>query len=193
MLQLDEPRAAALRDLDAALAEVGHECVLIGGVAVSLVARARNTHDIDAMVVFDTARLTDLIAALGTHSFRPLFSGMEEAARDTRIAPVVHSPTGIKADLALGCMPFEEEVVARATLHRAGNLTVRLPTPEDLIILKAIANRPKDQEDIRTIAAVYPDVDRARIRYWVEQYAELLEEPELLREIEAILDSAVSS
>ena len=36
----------------------------------------------------------------------------------------------------------------RSHEHRAGTLVLRLPTPEDLIILKAVAHRPKDMLDI---------------------------------------------
>ena len=46
--------------------------------------------------------------------------------------------------LALGLLPFEVEAVERSEAHQAGALRVRLPTPEDLIILKAVAHRPKD-------------------------------------------------
>jgi len=60
--------------------------------------------------------------------------------------------------------------------------------PEDLIILKAIASRPKDLEDIRNIALTYPDMDRARIEYWVREYAELLETPDLWEQTKALLD-----
>jgi len=66
-------------------------------------------------------------------------------------------------------------------------LRVRLPTPEDLIIMKAIAHRPKDFEDIRTIVDKYPDLDQSRIERWVKDFAEVLETPELWGQIEKIL------
>ena len=75
----------------------------------------------------------------------------------------------------------------RAQTYCDGDFEVRLPTPEDLIILKAIANREKAREDIRRISAVYPSLDRARIERWVREYGELLETPELWSEIEPLL------
>jgi len=55
------------------------------------------------------------------------------------------------------------------------------PTPEDLIIIimKAVAHRPKDLEDIRTIADKYPNLDVERIKGWVKAFGEVLETPEL--------------
>jgi predicted nucleotidyltransferase len=62
-------------------------------------------------------------------------------------------------------LPFEVEMVARSTVVDLGSVQVRLPTPEDLIIMKALANRPKDLADIQAVAASHPDLDQARIRY----------------------------
>lgn len=56
------------------------------------------------------------------------------------------------------------------------------------MILKAIASRPKDLEDIRNIALTYPRMDRKRIEHWVRQYGELLESPELWEQTRALLD-----
>ncbi len=36
-------------------------------------------------------------------------------------------------------------------MHPAGSIDVRLPTPEDLIILKSVAHRPQDMLDIEAI------------------------------------------
>ena len=61
-----------------------------------------------------------------------------------------------------------------------GQIKLRLPTPEDLIIMKAIAHRPKDLMDIQSIAASVPDLDkRAHVRIWVEQFGEALDMPDL--------------
>lgn len=38
-------------------------------------------------------------------------------------------------------------MVERAGTKSFANLSLRLPTPEDLIVMKAIAHRPKDLED----------------------------------------------
>lgn len=87
----------------------------------------------------------------------------------------------------LGCMPFESEVIERARPSGEPGLPLRLATPEDLVILKAIASRPKDLEDIRNIALTCPSMDRGRIEYWVRQYGDLLEVPELWELTSALL------
>ena len=52
--------------------------------------------------------------------------------------------------------------------------------------MKAIAHRPKDLEDIRTIANVYPELDVARIKQWVSDFANVLEQPDLWNQIEPL-------
>ena len=124
---------------------------------------------------------------LETEGFEPLFSDAVEMSRRTRILPVRHPRIGAKVDIALGCMPFEEEVIARSTVRVEEGIRFRIPTPEDLIILKAIAFRDQDIPDIRRIAEVNPQLDRKRIKRWVTEYAELVEKPGLWPEIERLL------
>ena len=87
-------------------------------------------------------------------------------------------------------MPFEVEAVERSEEHQAGAQRIRLPTPEDLIILKAVAHRPKDMGDIEAVIAVQEHLDTKRIAFWVRQFAELLETPELWTDLEKLLRKA---
>jgi hypothetical protein len=97
-----------------------------------------------------------------------------------------YKPTQTEIDISLGILPFEHEMVERGSLKSFADLTVRLPTPEDLIIMKAIAHRPKDLEDIRTIADKYPDLDMARVEGWVRTFGVALELPDLWEEIKLL-------
>ena len=81
-------------------------------------------------------------------------------------------------------MPFEEEMVERGIVQSTSTLSIRLPTPEDLIIMKAVAHRPKDLEDIRTIIDKNPKLDVDRIRQWTKSFADVLETPGLWTDVE---------
>ena len=72
-------------------------------------------------------------------------------ARRNRVVLLRHEASGIGVDVSLGMLPFEEEAVAHGAVQRIGDVDLRLPTVEDLIILKAVANRPKDLLDIAGI------------------------------------------
>jgi len=78
-------------------------------------------------------------------------------------------------------------MVERSNLVMIGDIKIQLPTPEDLIIMKSIARRPKDLIDIQAISASNPDLDQSRIRYWIEQFGEALDMPNLWEEISVLL------
>jgi hypothetical protein len=63
-----------------------------------------------------------------------------------------------------------------------------LPTPEDLVILEAVARRPRDLADIEGILDLHPGIDKARMRKWVADFAALLEMPELRTDLERLLE-----
>lgn len=161
--------------------------VVIGGVAVALLGYQRTTVDVDAVLLTEDGDLRRLLAVTEAEGLVPRIPDAEAFARHSRVVLLRHAETGVEVDLSLGTLPFEVEMVERAGILQVGGLAVRLPTPEDLIIMKAVAHRPRDLEDIRNLVDVYPDLDRKRIRSWVEQFAEALEMPELWDDVAPLL------
>jgi predicted nucleotidyltransferase len=161
--------------------------VIIGGVAASLLGQPRLTVDIDAVIVLSIDDLPKLIEAATKEGMIARIADAEAFARKNRILLLQHESSGINIDISLGILPFEFEMVERGQGFQLGDLHVRLPTPEDLIIMKAIAHRSKDLEDIKAVAASHPNLDKGRIRYWVDQFAAALEMPDLWNEIEKLL------
>ncbi len=56
-----------------------------------------------------------------------------------------------------------------------------------MIIMKAVAHRPRDMADIEGIVAAHPEFDASRVRHWLTQFADLLEMPEILTDTEKII------
>src|SRR5437016_5975263 len=152
--------------------------VIIGGVAVSLLANPRYTKDVDAMLMLDSSEIEQFLESANQHGFVPRFSGMAEFGRQSRLLVLEHKPTGVTVDIPVGTTPFEEETLQRSQFYHHEGFDARLPSPEDLIIMKGIAHREQDIADIRAIAEVYPELDRGRIQHWLKQYAELLDSPD---------------
>ena len=150
------------------------------------------TADADALLLISIDEVPMLIELAQAEGLHPRYADIVDFARRSRVVLLRHRESGIDVDISLGLLPFEIEAVERSQEHRAGSLTVRLPTPEDLIILKAVAHRPKDMLDIEAVIAAQPHLDKARIAYWVRQFAELLEMPELWTDVETMLDRAPS-
>ena len=181
--KLTEPLIALQRLLD----HFGEKGVIIGGIASGFLGKPRFTVDLDAMFLASTQDIPRILEIARTDGIEPRIEKVDEFAKRNRVLLMRHTASGVNIDISLGILRFEEEVVERSIVHHAGTVSVRLPTPEDLIIMKAIAHRPKDLEDIRTIVDSNPNLDLKRIKHWVKDFAEVLEMPDLWKQIEVIL------
>jgi hypothetical protein len=56
----------------------------------------------------------------------------------SRVLLLQHNHTKIDVDISLGALPFEQEMIERAIEFTTPELTVKVATPEDLIITKAV-------------------------------------------------------
>jgi hypothetical protein len=177
------PLLAPLAALQRLLAHFDDRGIVIGGVAASLLGKPRLTADVDVVMLVSIEDLPRLMAVAAQEDLMPRIAEAETFARRHRVLLLRHQASGINVDISLGMLPFEVEAVERSTVYQAGSLSIRLPTPEDLIIFKAVAHRPKDLLDIREIIESHPDLDRERIRYWVREFAQALDMPELWDDI----------
>lgn len=178
----------ALRALTEWFASRETPYLVIGGMAIALVARSRATDDIDSVVLIDEDKLQEFVDAAVSHGFVPRKADAVEFARTARVLLLRHGPSGVDVDISLGALAFEHDSIARGMTVQAGGISVRVPLLEDLIIMKAVSGRPLDLADIDTILDMQPEVDRDRVRRAVLEFAELLEQPELVGKIEELLD-----
>jgi hypothetical protein len=161
--------------------------LVIGGVAVGLLGRPRITRDLDALILLTEDRWPSFLAASGQFGFVPRESDTLAFAREARVLLLRHQATSIDIDVAFGWLPFEEEAVARVRTVNVAGTSVPLPTPEDLIIMKAVAHRAQDLQDIEGLLAAQPRLDTRRVRRWVRLFAETLEMPEVYDDVDTLL------
>jgi len=158
-------------------------------VAVSLLGQSRLTANADAMLLLSLDKLPQLLKITKEAGLTPRIPDAFSFAQQSRVVLLKHTASSINVDISLGLLPFEVEAVERSQEYKAGNLRLRLPTPEDLIILKAVAHRPKDMLDIASLVDMHPNLDNERVAFWVRQFADLLETPELWRDVEKLIGS----
>lgn len=182
-----QPFLVPLAAIQRALDSVQQQGIVIGGVAASLLGRPRLTADIDLLTLIEPQDVQALMTAARKEGIVPRHEDAVEFAARSRMLLLRHEDSDIQIDISLGMLPFEVETVERSAVRNLGQFSILLPSPEDLIIQKAIASRPKDLDDIEKIAETNPDLDVDRVEYWVGQFAEALEMPELLEAVQAIL------
>jgi hypothetical protein len=62
----------------------------------------------------------------------------------------------------------------------ADGRVVRVARPEHLLVLKAVADPPRDHADIESLLGAHPDLDVAAARRVVAEFSDALERPDLL-------------
>jgi predicted nucleotidyltransferase len=181
------PLLAPIQALQSLLSRFHERGVIIGGIAASLLGTPRYTVDLDAVFLLSFEDIPGLLSEAAQLGIEPRISDAAGFARKNRVLLLRHTASGTDIDLSLGILQFEVEMVERSSMVDVGAIKLRLPTPEDLIIMKAVAHRPKDISDIQAIAASHPDLDLERIRSWLEQFGEALDLPGLWEEIARLL------
>ncbi len=179
--------AAPLQALQNLLGQFDQHGVIVGGIAASFLGTPRYTVDLDAVFLLSIEDLPKFLEMAAQQGIEPRIADAIAFARQSRVLLLKHVASGTAIDISLGMLPFEVEMIERSQMFDLGGIQLRLPTSEDLIIMKAVARRPKDLEDIRAIVAKQPFLDKKRIRFWLEQFGEALDWPELWREIEKLL------
>jgi hypothetical protein len=182
-----DPLLAPLLAAQQLLDRFDNQGMIIGGVAASLLGTPRLTADVDVVLLLSTSRLPELLSAASEVGLIPRIPDVEKFARQQSIVLLRHAASGISVDAILGFLPFEEEAVQRSTLQQVGSVRLRLPSPEDLIVLKAVAHRPKDLLDIQGIVRRHSELDISYIERWVRAFADALELPALWDDIAGML------
>lgn len=75
----------------------------------------------------------------------------ERFAAEMRVLPFLHEASRIPLDAILAGIGPEEEFLERARVVAIGGVRVPVISPEDLVVTKILAGRPKDLEDVRGI------------------------------------------
>jgi predicted nucleotidyltransferase len=182
-----EPLLAALRAVERWSQESGTAVVIVGGVAASLLGRPRLTRDVDALISAPPPLWPALLAAAARHDLMPRIDDALGFAERTRVLLLRHMGSDIDVDVILGSLRFEVEAIAHALPVHLRDTTVRLPRVEDLLIMKAIAARPRDIADIEGLLATHPEADLGRVRAFVAEFSQAAERPDLAVEFERLL------
>jgi Domain of unknown function (DUF1814). len=154
--------------------------VLIGGVAASVLARPRLTRDIDLLAAIDESRFEEALRLAKRHWLSARAKDAAGFAKRSRVLLLRHLPSRIDVDVAIADLPFEKEAVARGTVVRAGAVSLPVARAEDLIVMKAVANRPRDLVDIEALLDSRHRLDFGRIRRLLHKFSKALAMPEIL-------------
>ncbi len=174
----------AAADLQAVCMRHDWRFCFIGGLAVLRWGEPRETVDVDLTLLTGFTNES----RFGSVLMEAFETRIEDAAQFAAVNRVLllRASSGVGLDIALGGLPFEELVVDRASPFTfPPDVPLRTCSAEDLIVLKAFANRPKDGLDIDGIIVRQAShLDWPYIRAQLAPLAELKDAPELVDALE---------
>jgi len=155
----------AIAAIAAAVDAAGVSYVLIGGHAVNAWIEPRFTADIDLTVQAqpdDVPRLDAALVAIGLTVSRTHGAELPSGPDFIRYST---ADGGIVLEVQMAKTDFQREVLRCAIAERG----MRIATPEDLIVMQLIADRPKDQIDLHGLSTL-PDLDWTYVERWASAW-----------------------
>jgi len=159
--------------------------MVVGGQAVLLYGEPRLTRDIALTLAITPERLDEVLAVVGALALRPLVDP-EEFTRTNWVLPCQDPATQIRVDFIFSDSDYERDAIRRTREMELDGYAVDFAAPEDLVVQKIVAGRPRDTADVRAIVLKNPDLDLGRIRRILSELSNTLAEPLVMR-FEALL------
>ena len=164
-----------------------HQGMMIGGIAIIARGFERLTNAIGVTFSGADISIATLLDELRSAGIEPRITNAAEFAAANQVLLVRHTATMVDIDVSRAWLPFELEAIAAATVTRLANISVPVARPEDLVIYKAIAWRPRDQQDVeRMLLLQGTTIDLERVRRHVRELGEAME-TDRLAELDALI------
>lgn len=168
-------------ELAAALDSAEIPYMVVGGQAVLLYGEPRLTRDIDITLGVSSDDLSKVLEAFRGLRIRLLPQDPQAFVRSTMTLPIHHEVSGVRIDLIFSFSTFERDAIRRVNRIQVGAGLVNYVSLEDLIVMKIIAGRPRDLEDVRAILRRNPNGDREQIRESLALFRDVLDEDPVSR------------
>ncbi|MCD4664252.1 MAG: hypothetical protein K8R68_03205 [Bacteroidales bacterium] len=162
----------------------------IGGLAVLRWGEIRMTQDIDLCLLCGFGNEAKYVKTL-LKKFKSRVTDAEKFAFSNRVL-LLYASNGVSIDISLSGLPFEEQMIKRATAFSFHvDCTLITCSAEDLIILKSFANRTKDWMDVEGI--ILRQGESLNTVYIIEQLTplcEIKETPDILNKLQYLINKA---
>ena len=159
-----------LKRLAVALENAALPYMVFGGQAVLLYGEPRLTRDIDVTVGVDPSRPAPVLRVIEELQLRILVDDVGAFLQQTFVLPVVDPKTNIRIDFVFSLTEYERQAIHRGKMVRLSGVDVRFVSLEDLIVMKVVAGRPRDLEDVASVIRKNPGFDRTHVEKWLSDF-----------------------
>ena len=167
----------------------GWPVCFIGGLAVQHWGEPRFTKDVDLTILTGFGDEAPVVDGCLAH-YEPRIENARAFAMQNRVL-LLKSSVGFGIDIALGALEFEQSAVDRAAdIEVLDGKTLRLCTAEDLIVMKAFADRPLDWNDVQgiIIRQGVANLDWNYVFRYLVPLSEAKEQPEIVERLRKMAD-----
>jgi hypothetical protein len=185
------PVAELLADLSRGFAAAGMRWYLFGAQAAIVYGVARLTADVDVTARAPAETPTSVwLAIVERCGFERRFAD-PRFVEQSRVVPLVHRASGLPVDIVLAGPGLEDEFLARAVIRTIDDVEVPVVEVSDLVILKVLAARPKDIDDLTSLLAIQrQQIDERRVRKVLTMLESALGQSDLLPAFDAAMQQA---
>ena len=169
---------SVLTDIVRVLHERHFDYALAGGLAYSALVEPRATTDIDLLIVVEASPPSAVFQAMRLAFDTFIEHTTPMAFKNVRVwrGVGVRQNREIMVDFLLAESDFHRSALARKRVVDWFGLPLPIVTPEDLLLLKALAGRARDHADIEGIKQAYgARLDRQYLTAWTERLGLTLE------------------
>jgi len=160
-------RPGPLVEVARRLERAGVSYAIIGAHAVNVWVEPRVTADIDVTAEVSASGATRLIRVFEADGFTcARVHGDVQPSGPDFVRLVSADGVVVVVEVQTAKTAYQRRVIERAV---ASHDRVRVATPEVLIVLKLIADRPKDRADLAALMAL-PDLDRDYVERWAAEW-----------------------
>ena len=166
----------------------GWQFCFIGGLAYIRWAEPRQTSDVDLTILTGFQNEEQFISAF-FDEFGERIENAREFALTSRVM-LAQSADGTPIDASLGGLPFEENLVQRASpFEYLPGVELITASAEDMVVLKAFAGRTRDWADVEGILVRQGDaLDWQLVLDELRPLCELKESPETIDRLVELRD-----
>lgn len=171
---MDDELVTPFQDFVELFERLGIPYALIGGLAVSVHGIPRPTHDLDFTISLDRGRvqvLFEAAAELGYTVSDEFTKGWVDQVGGMPLVRVRQWLRGrsVDIDIFLAETRLQASLLARRSRLEVDGVPVWVVSPEDLILLKLIASRPRDIGDVMDIFLAQGQLDEEYLRKWASE------------------------
>ncbi len=91
--------------------------------------------------------------------------------------PCEDAISGVRIDFVFSVTPYERSAIDRAHEHLLNGVAVKFASPDDIIVHKLVAGRPRDRDDVKSILLKLGSIDLEYVRHWLRQFEETTNHP----------------